>query len=263
MRRGTSWCPSWTPRESPTVNVSADDFVVEEGHDERDILSARVGDYPVAILLDVGSGSAGSGSPQTLEAITNAVINFVTRIGRRPVAVATLTDPPAILANFEDDRERVLSQLATVSATPADVLRPLPALTRASELIAESKPPFSVVVVLTARPVDLTEQPIAERITSILDSGAALHVIALRQSVAGPPGPNDERDLLQTLSAQTHGQYVADLLVGVLRHRAQSPRRPPRHRDGRRILGPSGRSTCRGTRGRQDSWGAGRGAWCL
>ena len=42
----------------PTVDVGPDDFVVEEGNDEREVLAVRVADYPVAVLLDNGGDTA-------------------------------------------------------------------------------------------------------------------------------------------------------------------------------------------------------------
>ena len=141
-----------------------------------------------------------------------AAARFITRIGQRPVAVGTLVDPPSFVAHFEDDREHLLARLAAIVVTPSEALRPLSALAGAAGLLAEAQPPFAVVVVLSARSVDATDQPTTERVTPILESGAAVHVVALR--APGVPSV-DERaggtsaDLLQTLSTQTRGKYVA------------------------------------------------------
>src|SRR5262245_6526630 len=72
----------------PTVDVGADDFVIEEGHDEREVLSVRVADYPIAVLIDNGAST-----DTALAAIRQAAARFITRIGQRPVAVGTLADP--------------------------------------------------------------------------------------------------------------------------------------------------------------------------
>jgi len=192
---------------SPTVDVSADDFVVEEGRDERDILGARVADYPVVVLMDNGAGSA-----ETLRVMREAAARFITRIGQRPVAVGTMVDPPVFVANLEDEREHVLERLAAIAIAPSDALRPLSALSEAAGLLSDAQPPFTVVVVLSARPVDATDQPSTERVTPILESGAAVHVVALQ--APGLTATNERADgaapdFLQTLSAQTRGQYVA------------------------------------------------------
>jgi hypothetical protein len=184
----------------PTVDVGADDFVIEEGHDDREILAVRIADYPVAVLLDNGSESEAN-----LTAIKQATARFIARIGQRPVAVGTLADPAEIVASFDDDRERVLEHLAAIATAPTRALIPLSAVTKVATLIHETGTPFSVVVVVSARPVDPSEQTASERFTPILESGAAVHVVALR-----PPGlpPETEADLLKELANQTKGQHI-------------------------------------------------------
>ncbi len=185
----------------PTVDVGPDDFVVEEGNDEREILAVRVADYPVAVLLDNGADT-GTALPD----IRRAAARFITRIGQRPVAVGTLADPPQFVASFDDDRERVLERLAVIGAAPARALRPLSAVAQAARMIAETAAPFSVVVVISARTVDPSEQTATERFTPILESGAAVHVIALRDAGALPP--EGAADVLRALAEQTRGRYV-------------------------------------------------------
>jgi hypothetical protein len=185
----------------PTVDVGPDDFVVEEGHDEREVLDVRVADYPVVVLLDNG-GEADA----TLATMRQAAVRFITRIGQRPVAVGTLADPPEFVATFDDDRERVLERLDQIRLGPARALLPLSAVGMAAEMIARTAAPFSVVVVLSARPVDPSEQGASERITPVLESGAAVQVIALR--AAGSAPPEGAADLLRALADQTRGQYV-------------------------------------------------------
>jgi len=184
----------------PTVDVGADDFVIEEGHDEREVLSVRVADYPIAILIDNGAST-----DTALAAIRQAAARFITRIGQRPVAVGTLADPPQFVADFDDERAYVLERLNAIRSAPSRTLRPLSAVTRAANMIAATESPFSVVVVISARPVDPEEQAANERFTPILESGAAVHVIALRSADSASAEPID---LLRALADQTRGQYV-------------------------------------------------------
>jgi hypothetical protein len=186
----------------PTVDVGPDDFVVAEGNDEREILAVRVADYPVAVLIDNGGGTA----PINAE-IRHAAERFVTRIGQRPVVVGTLAEPVQIVATFEDDRQRVLDQIEGVLPSASERLAPLAAVTKAAEMISEFAAPFSVVVVISARAVDATEPTPSDRLAPILDSGAAVHVIALR---TGPTasGSLPSIDLLRQLADQTRGRYV-------------------------------------------------------
>lgn len=200
----------------PTVDVDPDDFVIEEGNDEREVLSVQVADYPVTLVIDNGEGEVGQpsaaattavpGQTETLHAIRQAAIKFIQRIGQRPVAVATLTDPPSFVATFDDERAAVLKAVEGIVSSPRAPLRPLAALTRAAALINELASPFSVVVVISAGAVDPLEQPEADRIAPIVESGATVHVIALR-----PPGsvvPESAPDLYRTIADQTRGQFI-------------------------------------------------------
>jgi hypothetical protein len=183
-----------------TVDVEANDFVVEEGNNERDVLDVHVADYPVAVLLDDSSDNAA-----TLTAIQSALARFITRIGQRPIAVGTLADPVQFVATFDDERAQVLDRLASVKPATGQTLLPFSAVVRAGEMIRESESPFSVVVLVSSRPVDASDLPDAERLSPILESGTAVHVVALRND----PSPDAGKfDLLRTLADQTRGSYV-------------------------------------------------------
>jgi hypothetical protein len=188
------------PSGRPSVDVGVDDFVIEEGNDDREILAVRVADYPVAVLLDNGSDSQAA-----LAAMRRAAAGFITRIGQRPVALGTLAEPAEIVATFDDNRDRVLERLAALGPAPTRTLTPLAAVTRVAELIREAGAPFSAVVIIAARPVDPSEQAASARYGPIIDTGAAVHVVALR-----PPDfqPESTADLLRELAAQTRGQHI-------------------------------------------------------
>lgn len=185
----------------PTVDVGPDDFVIEEGNDEREILNVQVADYPVTLLLDNGTDAGDS-----LAAIRQAATRFIQRIGQRPVAVGTLADPPALIASFDDERAAVLAAVERVSGVARTPLRPLGILSQAAARIAEFGSPFSVVVVISAGAVDPSEQPATDRIAPIVDTGAAVHVIALRP--AGFALAEGAPDVWRALAEQTRGQFI-------------------------------------------------------
>ena len=75
-----------------------------------------------------------------------------------------------------------------------------------SSLIRETGAPFSAIVIISAAPVDPRATTAGDLLKPILDTGAAIHVVAYRpgnaeQSAAG--------DLLRALADQTRGQYTA------------------------------------------------------
>lgn len=185
----------------PTVDVGPDDFVVEEGNDEREILTVQVADYPVALVLDNVADAA-----ESLAAIRQAAARFIQRIGQRPVAIGTLADPPSLVASFDDDRAAVLATVERIAAAERQPLRPLALLTTIADRIAAFGSPFAVVVVVSAGAVDPADQPEADRIAPIVESGAAIHVIARRP--AGFAVSESAPDLLRALSEQTRGQFI-------------------------------------------------------
>lgn len=187
----------------PTVDVGPDDFVVEEGNDEREVLAVRVADYPVAVLIDNGSDSAA-----VIAELRRAAARFVTRIGQRPVIVATLAEPGEIVADFDADRQRVLDQIERVAPSASPRLAPLAAVTKVAAMISAFETPFSVAVVISVRPIDTTEPTLSDRLTPILDSGAAVHVVALRAASGSAADGIATPDLLRQIADQTRGQYI-------------------------------------------------------
>ncbi|MQA31016.1 MAG: hypothetical protein GEU82_14490 [Luteitalea sp.] len=190
-------------RSRPLVTVGADDFVITEGSQSREVLDVHVADYPVVILLDDGVDGA---SQQVLPAITRAAARFISRIGQRPVAVGTLSLADRFVATFEDDRAEVLSRVEQLAATSAPAV-PLEAISYAARIVADTGAPFSAIVILTSRALGFVESTATERLPAVLDSGATVHVIAARLSPADDRAP-DAPDLLRGLAEQTHGQYT-------------------------------------------------------
>ena len=68
------------PRNRPLLDVSADDFVIEEAGAAREVLSVRPADYPIVILLDNGTDGRAD-----LPFMRTAVAHFIDRIGQRPL----------------------------------------------------------------------------------------------------------------------------------------------------------------------------------
>jgi hypothetical protein len=195
------------PRGRALVDVGADDFVIEEAGEAREILSVRVADYPVAVLVDNG-GAARTDYPR----IQKAVGRFVERLGPRPVALVSLGLPPKLFASFEDQRPVVLERLQAMSADGSAESQPLHAAALAAERIRSTGALFSTLIVVTASPVETGGVEAESLIAPVIDSRAAVHVIARRQADgSGAPDAGGSRplDLLRDLAEQTHGRYTA------------------------------------------------------
>ena len=184
-------------RNQPIVDLETDDFVVRESGQPQEVLSVRIADYPVAILID---NSAGSGAD--LEAMKVAAARFMTRVGDRPIAVGTLGPSAALLSSFTDERAISLARVnaIAVEAGPAQTVAGMAA---AAAHIRASTTPFASIVVLSASAVPEGEASTA-LLAAILDSRAIVHVVVHTPSPRAPV-----RDDLRRLTSQSRGQFTS------------------------------------------------------
>ena len=190
------------PRNKPLVDVSADDFVIQEGGAARDILNVRPADYPLVVLLDTGADARAD-----LPVMQKAVLHFIERIGQRPLALGTFGDMPKILTTFEDDRQTVMARLAGIAADMGGGSLLLQGAALAGETIRATGTLFSAIVIVSATSIDASRNRPDEMIAPVVDSGAILHVIANR------PGQSAGESLrlgstLRALAEQSHGEFT-------------------------------------------------------
>jgi hypothetical protein len=188
----------------PQVDLGVDDFVIQEAGDEREVLDVHVADYPVVVLIDDVT------TEEQLAPIRAAVARFITRVGERPAAIGTLSHPSALLASLEVDRDEVLDRLAKMAPT-SERASTLPAVANAAHALHETGAPFSAIVVVTSRSIDARVPVEGDLLPSILESGAAVHVVESRGAELNPTDgavAEEVPDLLRVLADQTHGQYT-------------------------------------------------------
>ena len=187
------------------VDIEADDFQIDEDGQSRDVLEARIADYPVVVLLDNGPTARSD-----LESIRRAAAGFIARLGERAVAVGTMARPPEMLASFDDDRPTVLARLdkLTISTAP---LAPLEALAAAARMIHDADTPFSAVVVVASRPIQTEPEP-SGLLTAVLESRTFVHAVERTQAVEAIPSGTEPApgggDLLSDVSTRTGGQLT-------------------------------------------------------
>jgi hypothetical protein len=195
------------PRGRALVDVSADDFVIQEAGQSREVLSVRVADYPVAVLVDNGVGARSDYAQ-----MQKAAARFVERLGPRPVAIVSLASPPKLIASFDDERSTVLDRLKALSADSSSNSQPLRGAALAAERISTTRALFSTLVELTASPLETSGVEADSLIAPVIDSRAVMHVVARDQTdvgrVAGGTGPRPF-NLLRGLAEQTRGQFTA------------------------------------------------------
>jgi len=188
-------------RGRAVVDVSADDFVVQEGGASREILSARVADYPIVLMLDTGVAARSDfGLAQ------RAAQRFVERLGHdRPIVVGTFGDEPRMLTTFDDSRETLNERLASLGAGGSDS-RLLAGAALAATTLQATGALFSSIVIMSATPADATHETAEQALGPVIDSSAIVHVIANRPGVGGFRGGSDRT--LRTLVDQTRGEYT-------------------------------------------------------
>jgi hypothetical protein len=179
------------------VDIDPDDLVIRETGQAREVLSVRVADYPIVVVLDNGQG-AGS----DFDAIRSAAGRFIGRIGHRPVALVA-ADPPDLVATFEDDRAVVTERLESLKPSQSGEGL-FQAVVNASRAVQELGAPFSAIVVVSATPISSVP---SELLTPILDSGATVHVVVL-QSSSGSTDTGRSAETLRILADETHGQFT-------------------------------------------------------
>jgi hypothetical protein len=181
----------------PLVDLDPDDFVISENGQRCEVVAAFGADYPVIVLVD-NSAEARS----DLDAIRAAAVGFLSRVGERLVAVGTLTDPPAMLTSFDDERSAVIARLERLSASQTSTLMPIEAVALAAKAVKENGSPFSAIVVVSAHSIDAVQPQNTRLLPDIFDSGAAVHVVSRASA------PRLQADLLRDLADQTRGNFT-------------------------------------------------------
>jgi len=188
-------------RNRPFVDLGPDDFVVSEGGQPREVLSYRIADYPIVVLLDTGADAR-----RDFDTIRKAAERFVARLGQRPIVIGTLGDPPAMLSSFEDDRTSLLEQLGAVSARPAGAPSTLEGVAAAARMLTDIGSPFSAIVVVSATSVDNSRSLPRDLVATILRSHAFVHAVANRLAASG--ARVDLSEPLRGIAEQTGGQFT-------------------------------------------------------
>ena len=190
------------PRNRPLVDVSADDFVIQEGGAAREILSVRPADYPIVLLMDTGV-EARADFPM----MQKAVAHFVERVGQRPMAIVTFGNLPQLVASFEDERPAVLAKIGQAAAETSAGSMLLQGAALAGDTIRATGTLFSAIVIVSATGADASRNPADQMLASIVDSNAILHVIAnrLQPSAAAGLRPGNA---LRALAEQARGEFT-------------------------------------------------------
>jgi hypothetical protein len=189
------------PRGRALVDVGADDFVIQEGGATREVLSVRLADYPIVVLLDQATGA------EDFALMQKAAIHFIERLGgERPVVAGVFgADGPKLLATFEDERQAVLERIGALAPAANGSGQILAGVALASQALHATGTLFSAVVALSAAPAAVADDGDAaeDAIGRIVESGAIVHIIGNQ-----PMGNGRIVQPLRGVVDQTRGEYT-------------------------------------------------------
>jgi hypothetical protein len=190
------------PRNRPLVDVSADDFVIQEAGVAREVLSVRPADYPIVVLVDTGNLATAD-----FQLMQKAAAHFIERIGQRPIALGIFGGPPKMLTTFEDERQTVMARLNAIAVDASAGSLVMQGASVAAKMIRETGALFSCIVVLSATQADASQDTPDEMIASVIDSNATLHVIANRPGQTTASGQRSN-PALRALAEQSRGEFT-------------------------------------------------------
>jgi hypothetical protein len=201
------------PRGRAVIDVDVDDFVIQEGGAERDVLDVHVADYPIVLVLDNGRAASAD-----LPAIRSAAVRLVERLGPRPIAIVAAGGSPRVVVPLDEDRATLLEYLGALEPATDEESEPLRAAALAANTIRATGALFSAIIAVTASPAEVTGPAADALMAPIIDSGAMMHVIANRADRAdradstnrgGDSGGGAASQFLRGLADQTHGDFTA------------------------------------------------------
>jgi len=186
---------------TPLIGLAAEDFVIQEGSTRCETISARVAQYPIAILMDTSQAARTQFSE-----MRKAVRQLVSRLSGRDVAIYTFGDRAFRVADFSRDTARLERAVDQLFALPDGESHVLDAIVEAGKDISRREPAVAMIIVVSAGANDQSSRTPREVFEPVL--ARPLVEAAARLGCSGTSGL---RDLAQLRAALT-GPATAALL---------------------------------------------------
>ena len=127
----------------PMEGLQPDDFAVENGGIQCEVVDVAPASYPLAVVLDT-SGQARA----DFRTLQLAARRFVEALSPRPLAVYTSGGPGTRVQDFTTDRTRIVRAMADAAASPNASTNTLETIRRASSLSVHVKAPAIIVMAM-------------------------------------------------------------------------------------------------------------------
>lgn len=193
-------------RNRPILDVTADDFAVQEGPDTREILSVRPADYPVALVID--GGSSGAEATADFSDIRTAAGHLIERLGVDRAVALSASDPPRIIAALTDDRRTVMDRLSALEPSASVSSQVLGAIALTARTLHGTGTLFASVVVIAQSSNASDRSELETVLGPIVDSGAVVHVVERAGGAGRSGGRGGEDSALRQIATQTRGEYA-------------------------------------------------------
>jgi len=204
---------------TPVAGLAAEDFVIQEGTTRCETITARVAQYPIAILVDTSHAAR----PQFTE-MRKAVRQLIGRMSGRDVALYTFGDRAFRVADFTRDTSRLERAVDQLFALPDGESHVLDAIIDAGRDLSRREPAVAMIVVVSAGANDQSNRTPREVFEPVLASRSIVHVVEARTigasgrlgNVRGRRNFTSDRaaeaalglqELLQGLVDRTRGDY--------------------------------------------------------
>src|SRR5262245_8229575 len=159
----------------PLIGLGADDFVVYEGNESRDLLNATPASYPVALLVDT-SGAA----RRDFNMVRTAVRQFMDRMSGRDVAVYTFGERALRVVAFTRDLGKLQRAVDNLFAAPDAESHVLDAIIEAAKDIKRRESPVTLMTIVSAGANDQSNRTPREVFDAVLSTRSIVRVIDMR-----------------------------------------------------------------------------------
>lgn len=192
------------------LDLSADEFLIEEGGRRCETVDVRPASYPIAIAIDTSGFARGP-----FLSMRRALHAFLGALSGRQVALYTFGAPPNRVVEFTTDLARLERAVDTVFASPTSGARPYDAVTMAARDLKALNVPITMIVVLSAGGPDNSAVAPRAMLDAVRQTRAVVNVVDFRTvrassglSHEGRPAPIISEDpYLSELAQQTRGEY--------------------------------------------------------
>ncbi|HTV00596.1 MAG TPA: hypothetical protein VMF13_08675 [Luteitalea sp.] len=200
---------------APVETLTADDIVVREDGVAREVVKVSPSTEPVDITVLVDNSVAAT---RALQDMRLGLEKFVTTFaGPHTITLTTVADRPTVQVKSTTSKAQLLRGVKRLFVQPDSGAYMVEAIIEASRDIAKRKPARAAIIAITSFGIEFSDRGDQVALDALAESGAALHVIELQDTVNANQSIQSVRDrsvVIDRGTTDTGG--TRDLLVANL-----------------------------------------------